>query len=115
MFLLDVPVGLLLLAVSPGLVGVRGEAHCGAEERRALDPGLALLAVVLVLFTVPVVLGCEQKWPLWGWAALAWSGLLVPVFARYGRGWPGGTGGAGRAPGAAGARHADGPSYESSA
>ncbi|WP_369200694.1 MFS transporter [Streptomyces sp. PU-14G] len=83
-FLINVPVGLLMLATGPWLMGVRSEARGGAEQRRAFDlPGLSLLAVVLVLFTVPVVLGREQGWPLWGWSALALCAVLVPVFACY--------------------------------
>ncbi|MGI5352370.1 MFS transporter [Streptomyces sp. CA-250714] len=83
-FLINVPVGLALLALAPWLMGVRDEARGGAEERSALDlPGLALLGAVLLLFTVPVVLGREQGWPLWGWISLALCAALVPAFARY--------------------------------
>ncbi|UNZ19367.1 MFS transporter [Streptomyces sp. 891-h] len=83
-FLINVPVGVVLLALGPWLMGARGEARGGADERRALDlPGLALLGAVLLLFTVPVVLGRERGWPLWAWAALALCAVLVPVFGRY--------------------------------
>ncbi|MBO8193939.1 MFS transporter [Streptomyces oryzae] len=83
-FLINVPVGVALLALAPWLMGVRGEARGGTEERRALDlPGLALLGALLLLFTVPVVLGREQGWPLWGWVCLALCAAVVPVFARY--------------------------------
>ncbi|MBO8198646.1 MFS transporter [Streptomyces smyrnaeus] len=83
-FLINVPVGIALLCLGPWLMGVRGEARGGDEERRALDlPGLALLGAVLLLFTVPVVLGREQGWPLWGWISLALCAALVPAFGRY--------------------------------
>ncbi|MFI7240724.1 MFS transporter [Streptomyces qinglanensis] len=83
-FLINVPVGAALLVAGPRLLRVRTEARGGSEERRALDlPGLVLLGALLLLFTVPVVLGREQGWPLWGWVSLALCAALVPVFGRY--------------------------------
>ncbi|MFE9335454.1 MFS transporter [Streptomyces sp. NPDC007063] len=83
-FLINVPVGAALLVAAPWLLRVRTETRGGSEERRALDlPGLVLLGAVLLLFTVPVVLGREQGWPLWGWVSLALCAALVPVFGRY--------------------------------
>ncbi|NGN69998.1 MFS transporter, partial [Streptomyces sp. A7024] len=90
-FLVNVPIGLALLALGLRLLP-HDEAAPGAFGRavRALDRGgLVLLAAVVSLFTVPLVLGQELGWPLWGWLSLAASGLLAVFFyvheARLGR------------------------------
>ncbi|MES4901929.1 MULTISPECIES: MFS transporter [unclassified Streptomyces] len=89
-FLVNVPIGLVLLVLGPRWLG-------GAEERAAagagggaarrsgtLDlAGLLLLAAAVLLFTVPMVLGQERGWPLWGWAMLGLSAVLAAVFAVY--------------------------------
>ncbi|NGO67904.1 MFS transporter [Streptomyces boncukensis] len=81
-FLINVPVGLVLLAVGRSVLDTRGTDR---EERpRALDlPGLVLLAAAVLLFTVPVVLGQELGWPLWGWGSLALCAVVFTVFAVH--------------------------------
>ncbi|MEV0278262.1 MFS transporter [Streptomyces sp. NPDC050610] len=85
-FLVNVPIGLALLVLAPkALPSERDEPGERAEGvRRGFDlPGLVLLAAAVMALTVPLVLGEEQGWPLWGWISLAGSALLVAVFAVY--------------------------------
>jgi MFS family permease len=81
-FLVNVPIGLFLLAAG---ARVMPPARPGAAARaRGLDlPGLALLTAAVLAFTVPLVLGQEEDWPLWCWLSLAASAVLTGVFARY--------------------------------
>ncbi|MFD7819390.1 MFS transporter [Streptomyces sp. NPDC059785] len=81
-FLVNVPVGAVLLAVGARVLprDTAGEP----ERRRGLDlPGLVLLAAAVSLFTVPLVLGQEEDWPLWSWLSLAASVLLFALFCGY--------------------------------
>ncbi|MFF4478643.1 MFS transporter [Streptomyces sp. CY1] len=88
-FLVNVPIGLLLLILGPRLLydpadPPRPRAEGPAARRSGLDlPGLVLLAAAVLLFTVPLVLGQERGWPLWGWIALGLSAVLVALFAAY--------------------------------
>ena len=76
-FLVNVPIGLaLLLAVRRRLPAGGGDAA------RALDlPGLVLLAGAVFLVVLPLVLGHEEDWPLWGWLMLAAGTAAGAVFA----------------------------------
>jgi MFS family permease len=81
-FLVNVPVGLVLLAVGSRVLPARDAA--APERARGLDlPGLLLLGAAVSLFTVPLVLGQEQDWPLWSWLSLACAGILFAFFSRY--------------------------------
>jgi MFS family permease len=75
-FLVNVPIGLILLAAGARtLPGDRG------ERDRGLDlPGLVSLSAAVLLFIVPLVLGHEEHWPLWGWWMLAASVAVFAVF-----------------------------------
>jgi MFS family permease len=74
-FLVNVPIGVVLL-----VLGFR-ELPVFAGVHRALDLiGLLTLSGAVLLFVVPLVLGHEEHWPLWGWAMLAASGLLLAAF-----------------------------------
>jgi hypothetical protein len=44
------------------------------------------LSAAVVLLVVPLVLGHELGWPVWGWAMLAGSGLALAVFVAIERG-----------------------------
>ncbi|MDX3803510.1 MFS transporter [Streptomyces sp. AK04-3B] len=99
-FLVNVPVGLVLLVVGRrvlprggGLPGhsaavadagaVRArEAGAAARSRaRRMDwPGLVLLGAAVSLVTVPLVLGREEDWPLWSWSSLAAGALVFLLF-----------------------------------
>ena len=76
-FLVNVPVGVALL-----LAGLRLMPRDVGDPSRSLDlPGLALLVPTVLAFIVPLVLGHEQGWPLWGWLSLCASALLATAFA----------------------------------
>lgn len=76
-FLVNVPVGLALLAVVPRLM-----PPDRAETARGLDlRGLLVVSPAIVLLVVPLVLGHEEDWPLWGWVCMAAGGVLFVVFA----------------------------------
>jgi len=80
-FLVNVPVGLLLL-----LLGGRVMPRDAGDRSRSLDlPGLALLVPTVLAFIVPLVLGHEQGWPLWGWLCLFASGVLLVFFVAVQR------------------------------
>jgi MFS family permease len=76
-FLINVPIGLaLLVAGARVLPGDRG------ERGRGLDlPGLVSLSAAVLFFVVPLVLGHEEHWPLWGWVMLAMSVAFFAGFA----------------------------------
>lgn len=81
-FLVNVPVGLVLLALG------RRELPRGGARRetgaRPLDlPGLVLLGGAVSTLTVPLVLGQEAGWPLWSWLCLAASAALFALFCGY--------------------------------
>ncbi|MFC4503288.1 MULTISPECIES: MFS transporter [Streptomyces] len=81
-FLVNVPVGLVLLAVGRRVLPRGGAAP--RERARGLDgPGLVLLGAAVSLVTVPLVLGQEEDWPLWSWLSLATGGLLLALFCGY--------------------------------
>ncbi|MEU6252396.1 MFS transporter [Streptomyces sp. NPDC047043] len=81
-FLVNVPVGLVLLAVGSRVLPARDAA--ARERARGLDlPGLVLLGAAVSLFTVPLVLGQEEDWPLWSWLSLAAAAVLFTLFCFY--------------------------------
>ena len=76
-FLVNVPIGLLLLAASIRLLPVDVPAPA-----RPLDlGGLISLAAAVLLLVVPLVLGNEEGWPAWAFASLALSAVAIVVFA----------------------------------
>ncbi|WP_082119486.1 MFS transporter [Saccharothrix sp. ST-888] len=75
-FLVNVPIGLALLAFSRRLLPVIP----GDASRRFDVAGLLVLAAALGLLVVPLVLGHELGWPAWGWAMLAGSVLMFGLF-----------------------------------
>ena len=84
-FLVNVPVGLLVLACYR-LLPAQGQR----DRQRSLDlPGLAVLTPAVLALVLPLVLGQPLGWPAWGWALLAASfvgfGLLGLVEQRVGR------------------------------
>ncbi|GKQ37205.1 MFS transporter [Streptomyces sp. A012304] len=81
-FLVNVPVGLVLLAVGRRVLPRGGGAP--GERARGLDgPGLVLLGAAVSLVTVPLVLGQEEDWPLWSWLSLAAGALVFVLFCGH--------------------------------
>ncbi|MFI6334487.1 MFS transporter [Streptomyces sp. NPDC050535] len=81
-FLVNVPVGLVLLAV--GRRVLPPDNARALERSRGLDlPGLVLLAAAVSLFTVPLVLGQEEDWPLWSWLSLGAAAVCFVLFCLY--------------------------------
>jgi len=80
-FLVNVPIGLLVLAFGRQLPAGRFDGI------RTLDlPGLAVLTPAVLALVLPLVLGQPLGWPLWGWVLLVVSvglfGLLGAVEHR---------------------------------
>jgi MFS family permease len=76
-FLINVPIGVALLAT-----GARLLPHGARDRGRGLDPaGLALLTPAAVALVLPLVLGQPEHWPVWGWICLAASAVLFGLFA----------------------------------
>ncbi len=80
-FLVNVPVGLLLL----WLASSRLPADRGESGRRMDPAGVATLSTAVLLLVVPLVLGHEEHWPLWGWASLGLSAVTFVTFAAVER------------------------------
>ncbi|WP_223166561.1 MFS transporter [Nonomuraea sp. SYSU D8015] len=80
-FLVLVPIGAVLLAT--------GFKVLPADEgggRTGLDPwGLVTLSVAVLLFVVPLVLGRDLGWPLWGWISMGMSVVTFGGFVRIER------------------------------
>ncbi|WP_100449169.1 MFS transporter [Glycomyces xiaoerkulensis] len=84
-FLLNVPVGILLLAVirrMPPAADAAGPVG-RAPARRFDVPGTIALALGMGAFTAPLTLGRESGWPWWSWAALGASAALLAWFLRH--------------------------------
>jgi MFS family permease len=74
-FLINVPVGMVLVALAPRLV----PAHKGARSR--LDYAGTLTVVLLLgALMVPLTVGRDLGWPLWGWLLLICAAPLLAVF-----------------------------------
>ncbi|MFE4991460.1 MFS transporter [Streptomyces mirabilis] len=81
-FLVNVPVGLVLLAVGHHVLP--RDVPGAVERSRGLDlPGLVLLGAAVSLLTVPLVLGQEEGWPLWSWLSLGAAAIVFAVFCLY--------------------------------
>ncbi|MEU3573497.1 MFS transporter, partial [Kitasatospora sp. NPDC036755] len=80
-FLVNVPIGLLLLAA-----GARLLPRLPGDASRGFDlPGLVVLGAALGLLVVPLVLGHELGWPGWGWAMIVAGALLLGLFVAVER------------------------------
>ncbi len=76
LFLVNVPIGVLALILSPRLI-----PETRAAVAAPLDlPGAALLATVIALLLLPLTLGRADGWPLWTWLSLA---ALAPAAAGF--------------------------------
>lgn len=78
-FLINVPLGVLLLAVGPRVL-----PRSQSAERPRLDlAGVAVLTVAMTALTVPLIFGHDQGWPAWAWISLACGAALLVAFVRY--------------------------------
>ncbi len=75
-FLVNVPIGVALLIAGRRLL----PAIPGNRERSLDLVGLVVLAVAIGLLVVPLVLGHELGWPVWGWVMLAGGAAALAVF-----------------------------------
>lgn len=72
-FLINVPIGVALLFLTPRLV-----PHTPGGARRPLDlSGTLLIATTVVLLLVPAVLGQERGWPAWTFVSLAAGAVMA--------------------------------------
>jgi MFS family permease len=87
LFLVNVPIGLALLAAGlRWLPKLDGGQSSGGRRRGRLDlAGVATLGPTVLAFVLPLVLGQEEHWPAWGWACLAASAVGIGVFAAVER------------------------------
>lgn len=80
-FLVLVPISALLLAT-----GFRVLPADEGGGRTGLDPwGLVTLSAAVLLFVVPLVLGRDLGWPLWGWISMGLSVVTFGAFVRIER------------------------------
>jgi MFS family permease len=75
-FLLNVPIGATLL-----VLGARNLPRSEPRHRELDLAGLVTLSAAVFLFVVPLVLGHDQHWPLWGWLMMAGSVVCLAAFA----------------------------------
>jgi EmrB/QacA subfamily drug resistance transporter len=75
-FLINVPIGLIALALAPRLV-----PESRAERRKRIDVlGAAIVAVGLTAILLPLIEGRELGWPAWTLASLAAAPVLLSAF-----------------------------------
>jgi EmrB/QacA subfamily drug resistance transporter len=75
-FLINVPVGIVALALTPRLV-----PETRNDQRQPLDvTGAITLALGLAAILLPLIQGREQGWPVWTFASLALSPVLIGAF-----------------------------------
>ncbi|HEX9338667.1 MAG TPA: MFS transporter [Pseudonocardiaceae bacterium] len=80
-FLINVPIGLVALALTPRLVPASRP-----EGSARLDiVGTVLVTVGLVAIVLPLVEGRELGWPAWSWVCLVAAAPILAVFAGYQR------------------------------
>jgi Major Facilitator Superfamily len=77
-FLINVPTGIVLLAI-----GFRRlPRDSGAWRGRRLDlAGVATLSAAIILLALPLMIGREAGWPAWTWISLAMTAPALAVFA----------------------------------
>jgi MFS family permease len=77
-FLVNVPVGLALLLLGSRILPT--DAQRGGRLAGLDLPGLVVLVGTVLALVVPLVLGREERWPVWGWVLLA---AVPPAFAVF--------------------------------
>jgi EmrB/QacA subfamily drug resistance transporter len=78
-FLINIPIGLAALALTPRLV-----PESRAPESGRLDTvGSAVLAAGLVAVLLPLIEGRQHGWPLWTWLSFAGAAVLLGAFVAH--------------------------------
>jgi EmrB/QacA subfamily drug resistance transporter len=76
-FLMNVPIGLVCLALTPRLL-----PESRAERAPRLDvPGMVLVTAALVALVLPLVQGHAARWAPWTWVSFDVSAVLFATFA----------------------------------
>jgi MFS family permease len=80
-FLVNVPIGAVVWVMA------RRELPSDTGQRsRGMDPaGVVTLSAAVLLLVVPLVLGHEESWPVWGWICMAASVAAFASFVRIER------------------------------
>ncbi|MEV1170077.1 MFS transporter [Nonomuraea sp. NPDC049784] len=81
-FLINVPIGALAIALAPRLVP---ESRLPGGGPRLDLGGTVLASLGLVAIVFPLVQGSEQGWPAWTWLCLAAAAVLLTSFALHQR------------------------------
>jgi predicted MFS family arabinose efflux permease len=77
-FLVNVPIGLLVLGLAPRIV-----PNTRSENPASVDlPGTALLGLSLITLLVPLTEGRTLGWPWWTWLVLAVSPITASALWR---------------------------------
>jgi MFS family permease len=80
-FLVNVPIGLLVLALVPRVVPADRPSLGPGDSVRRLDlAGLAVAVPTVFLLVLPLMLGHQENWPAWVFACMAAGAVLVVVF-----------------------------------
>ncbi len=78
-FLINVPIGIAALLVTPQLV-----PESRSDRRTRIDlTGTALITVALVGIVLPLVEGRQHGWPLWTWLCLGAAPVALAAFAIH--------------------------------
>ncbi len=80
-FLINVPVGAVALALAPRLIPESRAAGSGRVDLA----GTLLVTAGLTAIVLPLVEGRSHGWPLWTWLTLAAAPLLLAAFALHQR------------------------------
>jgi MFS family permease len=79
-FAVNVPIGAVLM-----VAGVRLLPRLPGTPRGLDLPGLLALSAAVFLLVVPLVLGHQEHWPLWGWLMLGASLVATAAFVQFER------------------------------
>lgn len=78
-FLINLPVGIVALALVPRLV----PRSAGTHTARLDLLGMVIVTLALIATVLPLIEGQSQGWPLWTYASFAVAALLFTVFVAY--------------------------------
>jgi MFS family permease len=79
-FAVNVPIGAVLL-----IAGSRLLPHYPGTPRDLDVAGLLTLSAAVFLLVVPLVMGHEEHWPVWGWVMLGASAVAAAAFVVFER------------------------------